>query len=272
MRALRIQKITMDVEKNIPAKIYWCKNVNYEKNLGDCITSYIYEKIKGIKPIYCTEKNLDEPVYFGSGSILVSCKNWKNVVVWGTGIMFSNDTFDEPTKTLAVRGPLTRKRYLELGYDCPEVYGDIGLLLPRFYKSKTTKLYKVGVIPHYVDYEFCKKIFSTLNSVKIIDICRDIEDVIDDICECDMTISSSLHGIIVSHAYGIKSCWVKFSEKILGDNSKYFDYYSSLGLSVHKPIIIDYKRMMYNITKLIENYPNPKFPIDTKNLMRVCPF
>ena len=240
------------------------------------ITPYIYTKKTGKDPEWCGKKSTREPVIFGSGSIMNLCKGWKNIVIWGSGIISSVDKFDRPNMVLCVRGPLTRKRFLELGYDCPEIYGDIGLLVPRFYKPKMNKQYKVGIIPHYVDLEKCLNLFSQSQDILIIDVRNDVEEVVNEICKCEFTLSSSLHGIMVSHAYGIKSSWIKLSEKIAGDNSKYFDYYYSIGLKeITEPITLDQISHPYNAQKLrnaIESYPNPKFPIDTEKLMSLCPF
>lgn len=263
---------------NDKQKIFWWKGDKNQKNFGDLITSYIYLKISGKNPVWWDKKDSKEPVYFGSGSIMNWCKGWKNVIVWGSGIMYSKDTFDKPNKILCVRGPLTRKRFLELGYECPEIYGDIGLLLPRFYNVKFDSEYEVGIIPHYNDYEFCKKLFSKLKNVIIIDVCQDVEVVINNICKCERTISSSLHGIIVSHAYNIKTCWAKFSENISGGDIKYLDYYYSINLNnVQKSVVIgkEFNSRSNDVNyliNLIENYPNPKFPINTEKLMKTCPF
>lgn len=214
--------------------------------------------------------------YFGSGSILKYTKGWKNVVIWGTGILDSSDTFEEPKKVLCVRGPLTRNRFLELGYKCPEKYGDNGLLLSRFYQPQLLKKYKIGIIPHYVDFEICEKLFANLHNVNIIDVCDDVENVINEICQCEMTISSSLHGIIVSHAYNIKSCWVKFSNNLEGDGVKFFDYYYSLGINeitpITKNLFSSEKRDIKSLEDLINKYPNPKFPINTDELFKTLPF
>ena len=277
MESLKHEK-NIDVNDQKSAKIFWIKCGRNNKNFGDLITSYIYEKITGNKPIWSDKKNSLEPTYFGSGSIVQFCKGWKNIIIWGSGIINSQNTFNEPTKVLCVRGPLTRKRFLELGYNCPEIYGDISLLLPRFFQPKSSKKYKIGIIPHYVDFDFCNRLFSNLENVKIIDNCNDVEQVVKEICECKMTISSSLHGIIVSHAYNIKSCWVKFSDKNIGDGIKFLDYYYSINLNkVKTPKIIDSNFIsgidsVDYLVDLIQKYPNPEFPLDTEKLFKTYPF
>ncbi len=229
-----------------------------------------------IKRVIYIKNNLEDTIY-GCGSILRHSNGCKNVIIWGSGIISSKDNFSRPKKILCVRGPLTRKRFLELGYECPKQYGDPGLLLPKFHSPKSLKKFEIGVIPHFQDFEICQKIFSNLKNIKIIDVCKNIENVIDEIYECEMTISSSLHGIITSHAYGIKSCWVKFSNALEGDGIKFLDYYYSIELKdVTSPIEMDKMDFQYlnieNLKNLVNHYPNPKFPINTKKLFKTIPF
>jgi len=249
-----------------------------KQNFGDLVTSYIFTKIHKKPPIWSDDKNSLEPVYFGSGSMMNLCNGWKNVIVWGTGIIHLKDVFEKPTKVLAVRGPLTRKRFLELGYECPEAYGDIGLLLPKFYDKPMTKKYEIGIIPHYVDFEFCKKLFLSMPDILIIDVCDNVETVIDNIRKCKRTLSSSLHGIIVSHAYEINSAWIKFSNYVYGDNVKFLDYYYSQYLTtVNEPVTLPkdlYKKddKINYLINVVDSYPNPLFPINSDELLNLCPF
>ena len=48
----------------------------------------------------------------------------------------------------------------------------------------------------------------------------------------DSIISSSLHGIIVAHSYGIPAGWWKPSNKVTGDGSKFEDYAQSVGITL----------------------------------------
>lgn len=238
-------------------------------NFGDLITPYIYQKITGNKPINSNPKN--ETVVFGAGSIMESVTS--NAIVWGTGIMFQNKSFAKPRKILSVRGPLTRKRCLALGYECPEVYGDIGLILPKFYNPVFTKKYKIGMIPHYVDYDMCKSIFGSNTDISIINILDQTEEVIDRILECELTMSSSLHGIIASHAYNIKCGWMRMSNKVIGGNTKFWDYYQSVGINSNmEPLSVTKLISSVEIISKIKDFPNPLFPIKTDHIMKLCPF
>ncbi len=251
------------------AEIWWCKAGPNGQNFGDIITPYVYKKITGKECRFAT--NFNNPIYIGAGSIMGMCKG--NVIVWGSGIMNRNERFNKPLEVLSVRGPITRKRFLELGYHCPEIYGDIGLILPRFYNPQLTKKYKLGVIPHYVDLAFCKKHYANDEDVNVIDLCAGIEKVVDELVQCEVTVSSSLHGIIASHAYGIKCGWVRFSEKIAGGFTKYHDYYGSVGIvEAITPKYIKDRVEPKALIEFVNSYQNPAFPINTDQIMEVCPW
>jgi pyruvyltransferase len=134
------------------------------------------------------------------GSIVEYCNS--NSIICGAGIIDSRSNFTKPFLVLSVRGPLTRDRFIELGYHCPENYGDPALLLSDIYKCKTSvKKYKLGIIPHICDYDEMISFMNNTNcnfTYTIINFAVDsskIENVINIVNECEYIISSSLHGI-----------------------------------------------------------------------------
>ena len=118
--------------------------------------------------------------------------------------------------------------------------GDPALLAPLIYIAKSEKKYTLGIIPHYLHYE---ETIKKLNSseILIINLLDDIEKVIEDVYSCEKIISSSLHGIIIGHAYGVPSLWFRLSDgHIGGDDIKFADYFSSVELSEYECLEIAY--------------------------------
>ncbi len=206
--------------------LYWRRS--NPRNFGDLIGPYLYRAITGKQPLHFRPK-FPPPAttYMSAGSIMDSIKRDNTAIVWGSGIIFSNDHFKKPRKILAVRGPRTRDRCIELGYACPEIYGDPGILLPYFYRPEKIPEFDLGLIPHVFDRDFIIEKYTNDDRVCIIDVTKPVEEVVDQILSCKRCVSSSLHGLIVSHAYGRPCAWVKFSDKLTGDGVKFLDYYAS---------------------------------------------
>jgi pyruvyltransferase len=207
-------------------------------NFGDILSPIILENISGKKVNRIRSSYFNKKHYLGIGSILDRATN--HSVVWGSGFISEKSTFiSKPNKILAVRGKLTREILINNGVDCPEIYGDPALLLPRYYKPKITKNYKLGIMPHYIDKsnDNLKK-FKNDNEILIIDIQNSNPlNVIDLMLSCERIVTSSLHGIILSDAYKIPNLWVSFSNNIIGGNFKYHDYFSSVNRTKINPII-----------------------------------
>lgn len=69
----------------------------------------------------------------------------------------------------------------------------------------------------------------------------DLESFIAEVCQCHKIFSSSLHGLIIAHVYGIPAQWVQLkNKKIHRDQEfKFYDYFSGLDLLSEGPIVID---------------------------------
>jgi hypothetical protein len=171
------------------------------------------------------------------GSIAKIARRRTNVL--GSGFIRKNDPVNPYANYKWLRGPLSREKVIaESGARPPKVYGDAAWLLPTFWPSSPKK-YKLGIVPHYVDYEIAKKIWPGERIINLLN--ADCEAVTAEITECERVISSSLHGLIVAQAYGIPAAHVKLSDKLSGDGFKFYDHYASMGIelipsTVDKPI------------------------------------
>lgn len=226
----------------------WC----YFDNFGDALNPYIIGELTGKKVLYCncrnpryiqlfkemlkslfTHKKIDiqrlklpekkRPVILAIGSILgCSLPNYK---VWGAGFMNSSD-YAIGGDIFAVRGEYSAKKLHNDGFPLCNVYGDPALLLPMMISPAKAKLFKLGIIPHWSETDYFLNRYSPNN--KIIDLrTTNIEYVVDEITSCEYVLSTSLHGVIVAHAYGIPALWIKYSD-ILTDGFKFYDYFSSV--------------------------------------------
>jgi len=264
--------------------LYWfsLNRKDNKENYGDVLGPFIVSKLSKRKivsiPYLNSRKyNFLYKQYFTIGSIIKRVT--KNSIVWGSGIINADEQVKKAT-FLAVRGPRTRNRLLDLGYSVPEKYGDPALLLPKFISNTKNKKYILGIIPHIVDYKELKETFQHDDTVRIINlITDDVERTTNEILECEHIISSSLHGVIVSHAYNIPALWVKFSNKLSGDNVKFYDYFESVGIDYNKELSVNLKETNTEelLHLLIENKKNslPKsnlLNLRLKQLLETCPF
>jgi pyruvyltransferase len=271
----------MKKEESIPL-FFWSskKFENKEKeNYGDLLSKYLVEKISGRKVQWVHPKK--QPIwrirkknYLVIGSIINHAS--KSSIVWGSGII-DLDHKVANADFRAVRGPQTRAFLTKSGYKCPEVYGDPALLLPEYYNPDIEKTNEIGIIPHYVDYPAVKERYDDNSGIKIIDLMTDdIEKTTREILSCKKIISSSLHGVILSHAYNIPAVWVKFSERVAGNNIKFQDYFESVGIVPYQADLIAKSKNIIDWTDYIsqkENLPNSSvLNALQKGLYESCPF
>jgi glycosyltransferase involved in cell wall biosynthesis len=172
--------------------------------------------------------------------------------VWGTGFIAAMgehpklkalaDGFCRPVRALAVRGKLSLKRLAAIGIDTSRTaLGDPGLLTSWIFDSKIlAKRHTVGIIPHYIEKNDARllELRDSLQGSTIIDVTEAVESVVSAIRQCDMILSSSLHGLVVADSYGIPNLHVQVSGKLTGGTYKFEDYYSTLEVS-HKWLPIE---------------------------------
>lgn len=212
-------------------RVYWWAN---KKNFGDLLTPELLRQYNFI-PIW---KPISKSNIVGVGSLIqMAPENYAGTIL-GSGLI-SDTTLRIPNaKIAAVRGELTKKNL-----DLPQQTntGDLGLLAPKLIKHHTiAKKYEVGLVPHYVDkmHPFinqCQTYYG--DSLLLIDVQDSAENVTRNISQCNLIVSSSLHGIIVADSLNIPNIWIKLSSDVIGDGYKFHDYNSS----------IDYEQQPFNV-------------------------
>jgi hypothetical protein len=234
-------------------KINWHSSINF----GDELNPYLIKKLWNIDPVKVNEGD-ESPHLMMLGSILNEAN--KGTIIMGAGLVASDRTFTGNPKFIGLRGKLTKAILKERGFKVDNVFlGDPSVLLPEFYNPHIEKKYDLGIIPHLVDYENALNIFNDTERFLVIDLRIDenntIEKIIDKIKSCKCTISSSLHGFIVSHAYGIPGTWCKFSDNVIGDGFKFIDYLSAYTDLYNEVPFFDLRNLEkeeINIDKIIE--------------------
>lgn len=262
----------------IKASVYVEHGVCLHSNWGDELIEHLVKYLTNKKTIFLPQCRLEHTIHINSnlciGSILTFF-DLNKTVVWGSGILNNNEVYKIrgiPDKVCAVRGPRTRTELLKKGIECPEIYGDPALLMPRFYQPVICSNYSIGIIPHFgdVNKDDVRRLISDPR-IKLIKV-RDYEkwtDFIDEICSCDFVISSSLHGLIIAEAYGIPSQWVEFGTYVDGWEFKYYDFYESIGKMNEVPLKINETTTYETIMEKKDDWR--KGYIDLDKLMDVCP-
>ena len=212
-------------------------NGKYPYNLGDALAMPIINFMLGKKGIKSDKVVKGRKHLFTVGSS--GLRSFQNSTIWGSGIMYDGlrgcwfekywDADHRHLDIRAVRGPLTRDVFLKLGHQCPEVYGDPGILMPLIYQPGEQILKRecreYAIIPQYTTENEVRKYFPDDRIISMNS--SDYKSVIDKIVSCKKVYSSSLHGIILAEAYGVPAIFFRGVDSRV--DFKYKDYYASTG-------------------------------------------
>lgn len=249
------------------------------RNWGDDLDYYFIREITG-RPVvlyhnFRLAKWLHLKNYLCIGTLL-DATNYANAetIVWGTGVSGQERDFHTPKKICAVRGRLTQDFLRRYHKPVPDVIGDPALLLPLWYRPRVEKKYQLGIIPHVVDqgHEVIRAIKAEHPEIKVIDLAHYDRwtNIIDEICECRAILSSSLHGLIVSDAYGVPDTWIELTGNVAAGYFKYRDYASSVDRNLDTPFKIETLEDIDKAVALCQKWQQPK--INVQSLINVCPF
>lgn len=224
-------------------------------NFGDLLTPELMLKY-GYTPIETTTDRAD---IIGVGSLIEMLPKDYSGIILGAGLIRDTKIQLESATFAAVRGELTRKN---LGLPNTVPLGDLGLLAKKLLsRPSPEKKYTVGLIPHFID-----KLNPWLSKIKrhigssccIIDVQNCAKSVIEQTAECELIISSSLHGIIVSDALNIPNVWIELSDNVIGSGFKFWDYNSA----------IDYEQPPLRVS-VTTKMPEIEAMISHKNMVKI---
>lgn len=247
------------------------------------ISLRIYIK-RFIKSLFCFKfyrfnlKNYVMPwqkCYMSIGSNL-DFSNYK-VVNWGGGFR-EYDSKPKGSRVVAVRGKLSQK--IVANSNLP--IGDPAILLPLitdgYYPCPSRKkiMRNISVVPHFNDYDDFSKICSHFN---VLDVRTcDLINFVNEIKKSDCVLSSSLHGIIIAHSYGIPALWIR-KNYVDSGMFKYHDYFSSVGIDLYDGFdnINEIFENTESVNYLFSNYSNYSLPHSeliylANDLIRSAPF
>jgi pyruvyltransferase len=200
---------------------YWRPAIG--DNVGDLLSLVL---VRGI--VESVGLQFDQPVsetrrLFAVGSILEQAV--QNATVWGSGLRHRILSPHGVTLDIrAVRGPLTREALLHLGHECPEVFGDPAILLPRFYQPRRTQARSFLIVPHFLRES---ELLARYPGNAVSTLTSDWRGFIDAIAGAQLVISGSLHGIVLAEAYGVPA--ILLASAMDQDRFKYDDYYMGTG-------------------------------------------
>ena len=189
------------------------------ENAGDVASGPVVAHVLGEPPTVVDLARRLGPNLLAIGSILTSAD--EQSIVWGSGfIVVGAQLAATPKAILAVRGELTRAELHKQGIACDPILGDPGVFIPDIYPRGSAR-WSVGLVPHYVDLDDPFVEAARAAGARIINPLSPFDTFISELGACERIISSSLHGLIFAHAYGIPAVWLEISDRVIGDGSSF---------------------------------------------------
>ena len=277
-----------------PISLY-CYNPSSQQNFDDQLNVDLLERLTG-RTVSFAREQLATHICIGSLlELLLERKSLPQQVdnpisVWGTGFIAregehpvikdeATGGFIRPVQIHAVRGAFTLNRLRNMGVDVSKaVLGDPGLLAKLLIPQKNVgKKWRLGLVPHYVDSEepIFQKLCARFPLSKIIHVNQKPVDFLTHLQQCDVVISSAMHGLIAADSLGIPNIRAKVSDRIAGDDYKFLDYYSAFNLPAPMLTLEELRTLSENdLADIHTNYAITSGAVDTliTNLLSSCPF
>lgn len=251
-----------------PIKLHWSRS---KPNFGDALSPLICEAISGRKVIYAKPAKAD---MIAIGSLLHRLKEaWftHRVHVWGTGYIEQPQVHKSRHHYHAIRGQLSASAISNQQID---TLGDPGLLagvlLPE--EKRLNKKYRIGLVAHYKDKSnpLIKALIDRHSDICEIDIFSPPLSFLQQLSQCEIILSSAMHGLIAADALGIPNGWIKLSESLRGNDFKFQDYYSVFKMSP-SAIVLEQESIYQQAESVAEHYERANIEHIKSRLIKAFP-
>ncbi len=236
-------------------------------NFGDWLSPYIFSKLSGqpVRYVNPQSKSIDIPHFFGVGSIAKFAKDTS--IVLGSGFSSKEAIANPKAKYLMVRGPLSRDIVISCGGQCPEVYGDPGIIMPRLYSPKIGKNNdRYALIRHFKHKDLPLLLTDNIDELDIFASSpEEIEHFIDSIHSYKGIVTTAMHGYIICQAYGLPCALATFEgaeDLVHGDGMKYSDYFLGIEKAPKNTVVLPRNLGTFDFESVLESTPIDSEVID----------
>lgn len=209
------------------SRLYWIRGL---RNFGDRMAPLVFQHLTGRLPEYCTP-DCGQSHFLSIGSMLADAS--AHSTVWGTGILKWNNHLNPQATISMVRGPLSYAAVRSQGIRCPPLWGDPVSFAREMFPQASTLLGEWCIVPHIRD-----RLVAVPEGLSVVHPSLLPHEFCAQLTGYRYVLSSSLHGLVAAHSFGIKAGWLKLSNRPLGDDTKFRDYCLAAGISP-EPIVVD---------------------------------
>ena len=269
----KFYRISRDLYRKIlnPSEIHLLY-YSAEPNVGDLLNTYMIPKITGKRVRKAYTHKLCH--LMGIGSILE--EGGPGSVIWGSGSI--NGIGPKRPIVADQIHALRGKRSLALmqkvcGAPFGVPLGDPGLLMPMFYDPEVVADKQVGIVPHHSEKDISKEIARIMpEDYLIVDVALESEAFIRQMKRCKSIISSSLHGLILADAYEIPNKWISISDRLIGGDWKFTDYYSMTSTPAEAPYRFEcVKTLMDGLSTILQDADVSRYTENREDLLEAFP-
>jgi len=193
------------------------------------------------------------------------------------------EEFIRPVVVHAVRGRLTLERLRAMRLPVEGVaLGDPGLLArllvpPREQVMGPARRLRLGLVPHYVDIDepILAELLCRFPSARLVQVSETPLEFLKQLHDCDVVLSSAMHGLIAADSLGIPNAWMRLSDRLTGGDWKFRDYYSVFGV---EPAALELEELRQltedDLSRIAASYPIGAEAVQkiVEGLLAACPF